>query len=186
MAALVDIIERVKAAVSPQGVADEDDFAFSVTQLVHPELEALARDLARDRHLRRHVLTDPATVTVTLSSGVGDLSSAVTNHGVLLDRMKYGVVTHDGLSYPLRHVEEPTHGSLSGQFDTMFARYWLVGPQIYTKGTDGAGLAGPLALAVPRVPGLDQVAGKVEGMLVDRISARMKKGGKGDNRRTEG
>lgn len=173
MATLNDIAQRVKALVSPNGAGDED-FAYAVGQILFPELEALARDLARRPSMRHHVLTDPADVTVVLDGdGVADLSTLEEDEGVLLDCLKYGRVTLDGLSFPLKLVETPTQGALAGALDTMFARCWLVGPNLYTKGTDGNPLSGTLALAVPRVPGLDQVAGKVEGLLVDRLAARM-------------
>jgi hypothetical protein len=180
MATINDIAQRVWAASGGEGLPP-DDFAYRVGQLVFPALEALARETARSPSMRRHALTDPSGATAALDAdGVADLSGLIDDEGVLLDCLKYGEITHESSPYPLRLIEHSGQGRFAGSLDRLFLKAWLVGANLHTRSADGneTPLAGSLSFAVPRVPGLDELAEKVEGMLVDRLAARMGAGGK--------
>jgi hypothetical protein len=121
--------------------------------------------VAPDKRLRPLLLTDPDTVSVALVSGVGDLSALVTSNRILVECLHLGRIKDPAYSYEVRELKSADQGALPNALDVLFPKYWLVGTDIYTRGSNGAGLAGPLALAVPYWPTLAQLPDVLGGLL---------------------
>jgi hypothetical protein len=145
--------------------------------LINPTLKQLARDVALDRRSRNFLLTDPATTTVTLdANGVADLSSLVSSQKILLDRLKFGEITHPDSDLPLDFIESSDLGGLDGGLDELFVQCWLTGTLLYTKNTGADALSGDLSLAVPYIPTLLQLPEALEPKLIDMLVERVKIG----------
>lgn len=175
---LNDVIQRVKVHPGILGTdvtrLSEDNFAFAVGQQIPSAINDLLTKIAPDVGSRRYITTDPAAVTVTLDAGgKADLQPLVVSDGVLLEYLHMGEITHLDWDFPLVELSGSGEGALEGNFDSLFAHYWMVGTVLHTRG-DGEPLAGDLGFAVLAVPGLDSISIQLTDDLVDMVVRRMR------------
>lgn len=117
--------------------------------LINSALLLLARDVAKDKHRRHLMLTDPATTTVTLDgSGVANLTALIASPRILLPELHYGQIFDPSNPNPLVERQQSTR---AGNWDTIYLHYRLDGVLLRTQSTDNNAtpLVGPLTLAVP-------------------------------------
>jgi len=176
---LNDLEQRVKNRLQPEGIA-EDDLAFVIGQETFPALEQLARECARDPSQRHFFLTSPASVTAVLDgTGAADLSSLVTNNGILIDCLQYGEVfppVSDAYpTQPFRIIENRQQALLSGMLDGLVLKAWREGNLLKTKSPSNnvEPLSGSVSFKVPRVPTLAEVPATLEGRVVDLVAERL-------------
>jgi hypothetical protein len=146
--------------------------------LVETTVHELVASVGAQVDKRHYVFTDPEAITVVLdANGVGDLGPLIISDGILLERLRFGEITHPDSSFPLKPISSTGQGALASNYSGFgFLRYWLVGTKIHTLSTDNnqTPLTGSLALAVPFANGLANLSIQLEDDLIDILVAKVK------------
>jgi hypothetical protein len=183
MARFANILQRVKAhpgiADSEVGKLADDDFAFVVAQLIPPVIQQLSGSAGMDPGQRHYTFSDPLTVTAALDgAGIADLTALIAD-GLLLERLKFGEITHPSSDFPLVLQAHTGQGILPSNYDSFgFLHCWLVGPKLHTRSADAnqTPLPGSLAFACPRVAGLDDLSSQLDDDLISNLVMRLRGG----------
>ena len=178
MTTINEIVQRVKAHPGIVG-ADvvnlaDNDFAFAVAQVIHSALRELVEQDAANSTTRPYHITDPAVVKVTLdAAGQGNLEPLTIDHGVMLELLHFGEITHEDWDSPLTFVRHSAAGRMPSNYADFHARYWLVGKTIHARANNEP-LPGDLFFAVPCVQGLNTLSPHRTTKLVDLVVARLR------------
>lgn len=127
---------------------------------------------------RHYTFTDPDTTTVALDAdGVADLGPLIISDGILLERLRFGEITHPDSPFPLKPISGTAEGRLGSNYTSLgLLRYWLVGVKLHTDSSDETPLTGSLSLAVPAAGGFSnlsvQLQNELIGVLVQQLQGR--------------
>lgn len=165
------LTERIVAEVLRQrlGLPDGSQAARFLNAI--PEvLKATARKVAADPNLRPLMLTDPTTVSVTLTAGSADLASTYSTHRILLEYIDKGYIYHSSFQAPLKRIPLQS-ANFEQQFDE-YGYYWIAGDDIHAQQADKTALTGSLTFEVPTYPA--NVAGlpssdEIEKLFLDKM-----------------
>lgn len=164
-----DIAEMVRRRFAlPEGAE------LQFIPLVGPALRSLAYDVAKDPNLRDWLLTDPATITVTLDGdGVADLSTLITTNKILLECLHLGEilppVNPNYSTQPFRLISNAGAGQLAGNYDSLVYKAWVEGTSLHTKSPDNnvTPLVGTISFSVPYEPTMAELPESLVQKLVD-------------------
>src|SRR6476620_12192306 len=132
--------------------------ALDLQPLVPGALNALGVEVAGNYKQRHWLLTDPATTSVTLTSGSADISGLVTSSNILIDYLRYGNIYYNALTgQPLSWINQVGVGRMPGPYDQIFNHVYQQGTTLLVRGPNSTPLSGTLYLAVSYVPTLAQL-----------------------------
>lgn len=153
-----DIAELVRRRFNgPEG----DELRY--LPLVDSALRQLAYDVAEDPNLRHWLMTDPASTTAILTSGVADLTALVTSPRILLECLQYGEIFPPvAVGYstqPFRLVANVAQLLLAGAYDSLVFKACLDGDNLRTRSADNnvTPIAGTISFRVPYWPTITQL-----------------------------
>lgn len=154
--ALIDLTRyRIPGGIDEPKV---QTYAFQVGSWIPTALHRLCTRICRSADRAKVGLITKEFPTVTLSSGVADVSASTYDNALFEFLPDYGTLLHTSSNFPLTWVNSETELRLRQPMQGLLIHYTINGKRIQTKNTDGSltSLAGVLIMRVPFVPLITQ------------------------------
>lgn len=160
----VSIQVRQKLRLPPTATLD-------LQPLIPVALNQLAVQIAGDYKNRHWLLTDPSATTVTLTSGVADLSALIASDNILIEMIRYGDVYLNVVTgQPMIWENQVGVGRMAGPYDRIFYHVFQQGTNLYVRGPNSSAVSGTLYLAVPYVTDLASLPESLTDDLINVVA----------------
>lgn len=165
-----DLSHEQVAIMAAERLGLPETAALDLQPLVPNALNALAVSIAANPNKREWLFTVPASTSVTLTSGVADLTTLISSANLLIDFIQYGYVYQDVTTgQPLIWLNQVGALRMAGQFDNIFSHVARQGNSLFVRGANATLPSGTLYIASSYVPTLAQMPSALDDDLVATV-----------------